>query len=120
MIRLLLLLLMNLYTVVALVPRVSAQNPPGYPVTGAKTRALYAPQPEYSPTWPEGTGIVGLHVDTSTGSVRSAEMIQSTGHKVLDDSAIRAFSEWRFGRPVAPAIKFPISFSHRNGVVIGH
>jgi hypothetical protein len=53
-----------------------------------------------------------MSVDTNTGFVRTAEMLKSTGHKVLDDAAIRAFSQWRFARPVAPVITRPVTFRH--------
>jgi outer membrane biosynthesis protein TonB len=39
-----------------------------------------------------GSGILMLHVDSSTGKVTSVTVYKSTGHKMLDDAGVRAFS----------------------------
>jgi TonB family protein len=94
--------------------------------TGMKSVAFYAPAPEYKRSWPEGFGVVLLHVDIKTGLVTSTEMQRSTGHKILDESAMRGFSRWRFSVPVAPKVTVPITFNHsrpqnyRSSVISGY
>jgi TonB family protein len=81
----------------------------------AKTKALaiFAPKPKWSPDWPDGRGVFILNVNNETGQVKSVEVAQSTGHKVLDESAVEAFVKWRFkAGTVAPKVKIPITFSH--------
>jgi TonB family protein len=52
-----------------------------------------------------------MHVDTKTGFVKSVEVTQSTGHKVLDDAVVSAFSRWRFeAGKAAPRVKSPVTF----------
>src|SRR5436190_6553007 len=64
-----------------------------------KALALYAPRPEYPYEARSkhmiGRGIAGLSVDPSTGYVTSAQMLKSTGHQILDDSALKALRQWR-------------------------
>lgn len=57
-----------------------------------------------------GSGIVLLNVDPSTGNVTSAQLLKSTGHKILDDSAIEAFRQWRF-KPGVHTVRIPINFT---------
>ncbi len=58
-----------------------------------------------------GSGVVLLVVDTTTGKVRGARMLKSTGNKLLDGAALEAFSRWRF-KPGTPAeVKVPIHFT---------
>ena len=53
---------------------------------------------------------------TAMGNVNSTEMIESSGHGILDRAAIRAVRRWRFvpatrdGKPVVGTIDVPISF----------
>ena len=53
---------------------------------------------------------------TPMGTVNSTEMVQSSGHDILDRAAIRAVRRWRFqpatrdGKPVVGTIDVPISF----------
>lgn len=57
-----------------------------------KALALYAPRPacpyEARDKRLTGSGTVLVNVDSLTGSVTSAQMLKSTGYKVLDDSAL--------------------------------
>jgi TonB family protein len=59
-----------------------------------------------------GRGVLILHVDRARGVVTSVTVFKSTGHKILDDAGVRAFSQWRFKPGVVkdPLIKVPISF----------
>jgi len=85
-------------------------------IPGAKAIAIYAPKPDYPAEARArhltGSGIVMLDVDVATGKVVSARMLQSMGHKVIDDAALDAFRRWRFkpGR-AAPHIKIPIRYT---------
>jgi TonB family protein len=92
----------------------SAQETANSEATKKKTLAIFAPKPKRSPDWPDGRGVFFLNVNNETGEVKSVEVAQSTGHKVLDDSAVEAFQKWRF-KPgtVAPKVKIPITFSQQ-------
>ena|SRR5205814_640348 len=84
----------------------------------AKAVATFAPKPDYpkyarARGW-TGTGCFVMHVDQKTGRVKYVEMLQSTGHKILDDEVIATFSRWTFGPSVAPKVAFPITFSLTN------
>ena len=60
----------------------------------------------------EGSGVLLINVDVETGRVRSVRMLKSTGHKLLDDSALEAFAKWRFRpRAVPSKVKVPIKFT---------
>lgn len=81
-----------------------------------QTRALatHAPIPQYPsaarPKHLQGAGMVRLDVDRRTGYVTSARMLQSTGHQILDDEALRAFRAWRFKPESVSAVRIPVSF----------
>jgi TonB family protein len=79
----------------------------------ARKVAIYAPRPTYLREWAEkgitGSGLVSLSVDPKTGTVTEAHMIKSTGHRVLDDSALQGFRRWRF-KPGTRKVKIPIDF----------
>lgn len=88
----------------------------GSPSGVAKAIAIYAPKPDYPAEARArhltGSGIVLLDVDVPSGRVTDARMLQSMGHKILDDAALDAFRKWRFqpGK-AAPHIKIPIRYS---------
>jgi TonB family protein len=67
------------------------------------------PYPEYPASararQATGSGVFKLHFKTKTGTVRSVEIVQSTGDKALDASCVKAFSRWRFKPGVLPSIK---------------
>ena len=72
------------------------------------------PAPKYTREWAEkgiiGEGMAVLTVDKATGTVTEAHIGKSTGHKVLDDSALEAFRRWRFKPGTVSKVKIPISF----------
>jgi TonB family protein len=73
--------------------------PPEYPVQARRAHLT-------------GAGVLMLSVDRKTGVVTSVTMEKSTGHKILDDAGIRAFSQWRFkpGVVTEGKVKIPINF----------
>jgi TonB family protein len=90
---------------------------PARPATAPK--AIFTPRPEYREEWARrgltGKGVVLVTIDKQTGKVTAAEMVQSTGNKLLDGSALEAYSRWRFDpRTVAVSqLKIPIEFAKR-------
>jgi len=83
--------------------------------TKGKALAIYALRPEY-PLQAQrnrlsGSGVALLEVDKCTGYVTSARMLQSMGHKILDDVALKAFRQWRFKPGTASQIKIPINYT---------
>ena len=93
---------------------IPSQLPPILPVASLKASAIVKPQPEYPMDARrqrlEGKGIYELTVDEKTGIVRAVEVRQSTGHKVLDDAAVRALRNWRFKPHTTEDIEIPIDF----------
>jgi len=99
--------------------------PPADSFTEANFRANYAqnPKPDYpavakSRGW---TGKVLLKVQVSAqGTSDSVAIEQSSGHEILDESAVEAVKKWRFipakrgETPVASSVIVPIVFSLRN------
>jgi protein TonB len=59
----------------------------------------------------EGSGVARLTIDRQSGRVISATMLQSTGHKILDEAALQAFRQWQF-KPGVPfnVIRVPAVF----------
>jgi len=82
----------------------------------AKAVTIYAPKPEYPAEARTrhltGSGVIMLDVDVPSGRVTNAGMLQSMGHKILDDAALDAFRKWRFqpGK-AAPNVKIPIRYT---------
>jgi len=83
-----------------------------------KALAIYAPRPAYPYEARHrhltGSGIVLLNVDSSTGDVTSAQMLKSTGYKILDDSALEAFQQWRFKPGTVRKVRIPINFKMQS------
>lgn len=84
-----------------------------------KRPSVTAPKPIYLQEWADrgiiGKGVVLLIVDTKTGDVIGARMLRSTGSRLLDGSALEAFSRWKF-KPGATAreVKIPIEFTNKG------
>src|ERR1700730_2009544 len=78
--------------------------------------AVYAPKMEYpiearQRGW-VGSGLILLEIDSATGIVKSAKVIKSTGHKILDDAALRSYQRWRFIRGSSVSkVKLPFEFT---------
>jgi TonB family protein len=64
--------------------------------TKGKALTIYAPGPEYPLQARRnrltGSGVALLEVDKRTGYVTSARMLQSMGHKILDDACTESIS----------------------------
>ncbi len=66
----------------------------------AQQTAVYAPKPDYPlearANRFTGSGIIVVRVHVKTGRVVETLVARSTGHGVLDNAAVKAFSQWRF------------------------
>lgn len=86
-------------------PRLVGNAPPVYP-------------PEAVASGWEGTVVLRLFV-TAQGSVGRVEIVQSSGHAVLDGTAAGAVRSWQFepamrgGHAIASAVRLPVRFALR-------
>jgi len=77
----------------------------------------YAPLPEYPASalahHVEGNGWFMLYVRPD-GTIQTVQVLQSTGHRELDQACISAYRQWRF-RPnfaaKAKKVKIPVTFT---------
>jgi protein TonB len=108
-----------LIVVVALIcATASAQTPRPYGGVSfgqPKAAAIYAPPPEYPIEARQrhltGDGVIVVEVDQNTGYVTAAHVLKSTGHTILDNAALRAFSLWRFKPGTAKQqVRIPIHY----------
>ena len=90
------------------------QLPPILPPAAFEASAIVKPRPEYPIDARrqrlEGKGIYDLTIDEKTGVVRAVEVRQSTGHKILDDAAVKALRNWRYKPHTAEDAAIPIDF----------
>src|SRR4026207_1907249 len=104
-----------------IIPLVSLSWVEGQPSTPAQNvrlpQAIYSPQPIYRAEWVNQSlaskGIVLVKIDPKTGVVTGTGMLQSTGSKLLDRAALKAYSKWRFKPGSVPQVKMPIEFPVR-------
>jgi TonB family protein len=95
-------------------------EPPEY----ARQYAIYYPYPKYpyvarAERW-EGNGLYLLNFDRQTGKVIKVDVLQTTGHKVLDETAIKTFAKWRFKAPLPfRGVRIPVRFSLTRRVPFG-
>ncbi len=77
--------------------------------------AIHTPKPEYPAAALQrglaGNGTVLMSVDRKSGRVTAVQVLQTTGHKILDEAAIQSFRQWRFKPGEAAKVKMPISFT---------
>ncbi len=80
-----------------------------------KHRAINSVRPEYPAEAKArhftGSGVVVVQIDQRTGYVISARMLKSTGHKILDDAALKAFRQWHFRPGTNSEVRIPINYS---------
>lgn len=57
-----------------------------------------------------GAGVFVLHVAPNSGRVSSIEVEKSTGHKILDNASIAAFTDLRFKPHAVLRVKIPVAF----------
>src|SRR6266446_631047 len=62
-----------------------------------------------------GSGVILVHVRPD-GTVARAEVARSSGHKILDDAALAAFSQWQFipGRLSKATIPFTFTGNYEK------
>ena len=88
------------------------------PAAAAPPKAIYTPKPVYRPEWAKqklsGKGVVLVTIDTKTGRVAGARMLESTGNQLLDGAALQAYSQWRFEPGSIPQVKIPVEFTSRQ------
>src|SRR3954468_12465810 len=110
-------LLLALVSMLACALSLNAQSGTAAGPAAARPKAIYTPAPVYRPEWARqgltGKGVVLVNIDKKTGRVTGARMLQSTGSKVLDGSALQAYSQWRFEPGTVPQLKMPIEFANR-------
>jgi TonB family protein len=61
-----------------------------------------------------GKGLVIVKIDPRTGYVTSASMLKSTGQKILDNAALRAFRQWCFKPRTVTTLEIPIQFTTKG------
>jgi TonB family protein len=68
--------------------------------TDLRKLLLSGPEPDYPPALVNrgigGEGKFRLTVDPKTGHVTEVKVLRSTGHRILNDLAAKAFLQWRF------------------------
>ena len=102
---------------VTVVSSITAEENSISPATKKRSAlAIYAPRPTYPfVAWRNeysGQGLALLEVDKRTGYVTSATMLKSTGHRILDDAALKAFRQWRFKPGTVAKVRVPIRYTH--------
>jgi TonB family protein len=82
--------------------------------SNGKLHVIYAPRPdvpaEAKAKHLKGAGICVVSV-RADGTVSNAEMVQSTGHKILDKASTDAFSKWRFIPGSVTKVRIPITYT---------
>ena len=81
-----------------------------------KKDTVSAPDPEYPVKarnmGQQGQGIYRLVVDGKTGTVSEVKVLKSTGHRLLDASAVMTFFNWKFNPGITyrdVAIRFQVT-----------
>ncbi len=62
----------------------------------------------------DGYGRYRLNIDSATGLVTSVEVVKTSTHKELDDSAVKALLQWRFRPSTLKAVMVPANFVYDN------
>lgn len=85
------------------------------PFRHASRYVVYSPYPKYPYVARaerlEGAGIFRLLFNMQTGAVSTVQVIQSTGHKVLDKTAVETLQKWKFRTPLPfRGVNVPVRF----------
>lgn len=108
----------------SLLSRVAAGTQPSWPAAAAsatpratpKPRLVFAPAPSFPPgaslPGASGTGRFRLTFDAN-GSVTNIQVIQSTGNRVFDESAVKTLRQWRSSPSQGWAVTVPVTFRTR-------
>jgi len=65
-----------------------------------------------------GMGMLAVEVNPA-GQVKRAYILKSTGYKILDDAAIKSFSQAKFLPRTAPLVRIPFQFGGVPHSIIG-
>ena len=101
---------MNRHLLVILLIAASAAAAPARPsVQQIMSWRVATPYPEY-PAEARARGVTGsgmfkIHFIRKTGTVRSVQILQSTGDKAQDAAAVTAFKHWQFKPGVLPSVR---------------
>jgi len=107
-----------------LLSRVAAATQASWPATAPsatpratpKPRLVYAPAPAFPPRAAQpglsGTGRFRLTFD-SNGNVSNVQIVQSTGNRLFDESAIQTLRQWRSSPSQGWAVTVPVTFRTR-------
>jgi TonB family protein len=83
-------------------------------ISAAQAMAVSAPLPEYPYEAKHanitGSGVCVMTVDTASGKVTSAMMVQSTGNAILDKVTTDTFQRWRFKPGTVSQVRVPITY----------
>lgn len=95
-------------------PEVAEARPT--PRATPKPRLIYAPAPAFPPMaslpGASGTGRFRLNFDAQ-GNVTNIQLVQSTGNRAFDESAIRTLRQWRCSPGQGWAVTVPVTFRTR-------
>jgi TonB family protein len=96
---------------------VQPKAPPASPtsLSAAKAVAISAPLPNYPyearrAHLSSSSGVCVMFVDTTSGTVTSAVMAQSTGNTILDKITTDTFAKWRFKPGTVSQVQVPITY----------
>ena len=88
-------------------------------LSSAKAMTVFAPKPDYPyearSRHQAGSGTVKMSVAPG-GEVTNADIVQSTGSPILDQSALSAYRRWRFRPGTPPVVKGPFTYTLTGGV----
>jgi TonB family protein len=83
-------------------------------ISAAKAIAVSAPLPQYpfqaKRAHITGSGLCVMIVDTATGKVTNAMMVESTGDGILDKVTTNTFQKWRFKPGTVSQVRVPITY----------
>jgi len=83
-------------------------------LSAAQAMAVSAPLPEYPYQAKHanitGSGVCVMLVDTVSGKVTNATMMQSTGNRVLDKVTTDTFRRWRFKPGSVSQVGVPVTY----------